>query len=529
MGPPGRAVALAAAVTLAGVPAVSQRQVPALILRSTTRLVQVEVVVRDAGGKPVKGLTQADFEVRDNGKPQDIRFFTDHANAAKQEPDLPPGMVSNRPEMAGPRRGVTVILIDSLNTDWQHQAQALLNLRKFLDGAQPDDHIALYTLGRELKIFQELTGDARSLRQKIDRYANGPVRERGEGSLANALMDTDASALLRWTLKTEDEARATARAEATFDALEKVANRLGSTPGWKSLVWISSGVPLQLASGRPLSTAGGVRQPGGLRSFEREFDQAVRALTDSNVAVYPIDPAGLQESPARAGDWQSLQTGSMLTQLAASTGGRAYVGQNDILGALKQVTDAAQASYTVAYYPADTSFDGRYRKIDIRMKKAGLTASHRKGYYAADLAGASREDADKAIRAAALDPLDAAVIGIDAGLQDTDTGPQVTARIDTAELLWPAAGAFEVRVSIGVFQYDADGRQLAGVVDSINFTCDAAKAELLSRDGLAYGRKTSLSPGAVRLRLVVRSGRTGAIGSITVPVPGMAPVVQRHP
>jgi VWFA-related protein len=511
-------VALAAVVALAGVAAARPQQEPALILRSTTRLVQVEVVVRDGSGRPVRGLKPSDFEVRENGKPQEIRFFTDHADAAKQAPELPPGMVSNRPDLAGPRRGVTVILIDSLNTDWQHASQALINLRKFLEGAQPDDHIAIYTLGRELKIFQEFTGDARALRQKMDRYGNDPLWSRGEASLANALMDPDVSALLRWSLKTEDEAKATARAEATFDALEKVANRLGSTPGWKSLVWISSGVPMQLASGRPLSSYGGVRQPGGVRSFEKEFDRAVRALTNSNVAVYPIDPAGLQELPATAGDWRSLQTESLLDQLAANTGGRAYVGQNDIQGALRQVTEAAQASYTVAYYPADTSFDGRYRKIEIRVKKPGLTPSHRKGYYAVDLALMASADADKAIRAAALDPLDAAVIGIDAGLETTDAGPQVTARIDTAELLWPEKGGYKVETAVGVFQYDAGGRQLAALVDRIDFTCDAAKAALLSQYGLSYGRKIDLSPDATKLKLVVRSGRTGAIGSITVPI-----------
>jgi len=509
---------VAAVVAAAGVVVARQPQEPSLILRSTTRLVQVEVVVRDGRGRPVKGLKQGDFEVRENGKLQEIRFFTGHADAAARTSDLPPGMVSNRPEIAGPRRGVTVVLIDSLNTNWQYKTQALLNLRKFLDGAQPDDRIAIYTLGGELKIFHEFTGDARALREKLDRYTNARVWPQGEGALINALMDSDATSLLRWTLKTEDEARATARAEATFDALEKVANRLGSTPGWKSLVWISSGVPMQLGMDRP-ATAGRTAQVGSVRSFEKEFDQAVRALTNSNVAVYPIDPAGLQAAPASAGNWRSLQTGSMLTQLAESTGGRAYVDENDILRALTQVTDAAQASYTVAYYPSDASFDGRYRKIEIRMKNAGLNASHRTGYYALDLAGAAREDADNAIRAAALDPLDAAVIGIDAGLRDTEAGPEVIARIDTAELLWPAADAFEVRTSIGVFQYDADGRQLAGAVDRIDFTCDAAKAALLSRHGLAYGRKVTLSPGAVRLRVVARSGKTGAIGSITVPVP----------
>ena len=512
-------VALVAVVVAAGVAGARVRQESALILRSTTRLVQVEVVVRDGRGRPITGLKQGDFELREDGKQQQIRFFSDHADASTRTSDLPPGMVSNRPGATGSRRGVTVILIDSLNTDWQHQAQAMVNLRKFLDGAQPDDHIAIYTLGRELKVFHEFTGDARSLRRKLDLYKNTPVWSEGEGTLMNAFMDTEASALLRWTLKTEDEAKAVARAEATFDALEKVANRLGSTPGWKSLVWISSGVPMQLAAGRLLSSAGGVRQAGGVRSLENDFDKAVRALTNSNVAVYPVDPAGLQENRGSAGDWQSLQTASMLTRLAASTGGRAYVGQNDVLAALRQVTEDAQASYTVAYYPANTSFDGRYRKIEIRMKQAGLTASHRGGYYAVDLAAVTGEDADKAMRSAAADPLDAAVIGIDAGLQSMDGGSQLISRIDTAELLWPATGGYQVVTSVGVFQYDADGRQLASLVDQIDFACDAAKAGLLSQYGLSYGRRLNLSAGATRLRVVVRSGKTGAIGSVTVPIP----------
>ena len=287
---------LAAVVAAAGGAAAHQSQESGLILRSTTRLVQVEAVVRDGKGRPVKGLKQRDFEIRENGKPQEIRFFISHADAAEQPSDLPPGMVSNRPSIAGPRQGVTVILIDSLNTRWQFKTQALLNLRKFLDGAQPDDRVAIYTLGGELKVFHEFTDDARALREKLDRYKNARVWPEGEGALINAPMGQDTASLLRWTLTTEDEARATARAEATFDALEKVANRLGSTPSWKSLVWIRSGFPMRLGMDSP-TTAGRTVRVGSVRSFEKEFDNAVRALTNSNVAVYPIDPAGLQTAP----------------------------------------------------------------------------------------------------------------------------------------------------------------------------------------------------------------------------------------
>jgi hypothetical protein len=335
------------------------------------------------------------------------------------------------------------------------------------------------------------------------------------------MLPTEAVALLKWAQKTEDDANTVARATATLDTLEKVANHLGSTPGWKSLVWISSGVPLLVGMEETAPSTGKetVANKGEFRTFDREFKKAVRALTNSNVAVYPIDPRGLQNLPASAAGGRVLETKSMLAQLAERTGGRAYVDQNDILGALEDVTDAAQASYSVAYYPSNSSFDGKYRKIEIHVKKPGLTASHRKGYFALDSTEVRHEDPDKAVRAAALDPLDAAVIAIDAGLQRSDGGVQLIARIDAGELLWGEKTTYDLRASIGVFQHDDEGRQLASFVDKIEFTCDGAKAELLSRHGLSFTRKLTLSPSADRLRVVVRSARTGAIGSVTVLVP----------
>lgn len=504
---------------------------PILTLRSSTRLVQVEVIVRDKDGKPISGLTKDDFEIREENKPQQIRFFSDYTkHAGKQDVQLPPGMVSNRPEITGPRRGVTVILIDSLNTEWATRARALDGLRKFLDGAQPDDRIAIYTLGNSLKIFQDFTGDARALRAKMEKYKGGPLAGSGdEPGLLDQLIP-ESIPVLQWAEDRETEFKMVNRARATLDTLEKVANHLGSTPGWKSLIWISNGVPLQVGMDMSMqgkTGAGRMVRSGEMRGFGQEFESAVKALTSSNVAVYPMDPRGLQGLPEFEGmgrpfskatrPWQ--ETNSMLKQLADKTGGRAYIDQNDILGSLKQVTDAAQTSYSVAYYPSNPNFDGRYRGIEVRLNRAGLKADHRQGYYALDPVEVKRENVQDELRAAARDPLDAAVIGIDAGLQNKDGGRELLARIDTAELLWEEKGVFSVETAIGLFQYDADGRQLESAIDNVSFKCDAAKAALLSRHGLSYGRKVNLNPAASKLRMVVRSARTGAIGSITVPVP----------
>ncbi len=518
---------LTATIAIASAPQAPADE-PGLTLRSTTRLVQVEVIVRGKDGKPVSGLAQSDFEIREENQPQQIRFFNDYTGSRRPSAGPIPGMVSNRPEVTGPRRGVTVVLIDALNSDWTDRAQALLNIRKFLDGAQPDDRIAIYTLGHRFRVFHDFTGDARSLRKKLDAEKGGPLGARGEEVLPDQLIP-EAIALAKWGQQREDDMRLVNRANATYETLEAVAKHLGSTPGWKSLVWVSEGIPMQAGMDSPTrsTTTRGPVRTGVLASFEPQFNRAVRALTNANIAVYPVNPKGLQVLPKYAGlgnqlsadtrPW--LQLNPVLEDLARRTGGRSYADQNDILGSLKQITNDAQHSYTLAYYPSNTRFDGKYRKLEIRVKKTGLTANHRTGYYAFDEGEVRRGDPRQEIQAAAKDPLDSALIGIDAGLQKNGEAHEISARIDAAELIWPEGGAFAAKTAIGVFQYDAEGRQLESLIDNVEFACDAAKASLLSQHGLSYGRKVTVNPAAARLRLVVRSAKTGAIGSLTVPIP----------
>lgn len=507
---------------------------PEVLLRSTTRLVQVEVVVRDGAGRLMTDLGREDFEVREDGKPQQVRFFTSYGgtlDGGATIPGLPPGMRTNLPGEGAKRRGVTVVLVDSLNTDWMSRANALNNLKKFLQTTDPDERIAIYTLGRELKIVQDFLGDARTLRMKLGNEGM-PISPDVESQLLERLIP-EAVELQNWSAKKEGEAQMVLRVERTMAALKNVANHLGSTPGRKSLVWITGGVPMQMGtrlSVIPASAFGARPNTGELRSFTGEFEGAVRALTASNVAVYPINPRGLEELPGfdaklRAVDPNASpfrESDSVLSQLAERTGGRAYVTHNDILGALREVTEAGQATYSLGYYPAKAAGDGTYRRISVRVKRPGLKAEHRKGYFALDAKSVKKEDGERALKAAALDPLDEAVIGIAARLEGAGTARKVLARIDPVGLLEPRGRGFAVQVDLGVFQFDANGRQLAGVVDEVRFECDPAKAALLAQHGLMYQRAVEVNPKAVRVRLMARSAATGAIGSLTLPATGVA-------
>lgn len=501
------------------------------LLRSTTRLIQVDVTVRDKAGRPVEGLKEGDFEVFEDGKRQTVRFFNGSTDGFRRTEPLMEGMATNRPETGGGRRGVTVVLVDSLNTDWNSRQAAREGLRRFLLSARPDDRLAVYTLAGDLKVVHDYTSDAASLLRQLDKKLDTPnPADSIEQLRLLSQMIPQAAALVKWSTAHESDFRTAQQASATFEALEAIARHVGGTPGRKSLVWISSGFPMSIQNNRDTGVrtrTNGTVITGATQSFAEDFERAHRALSNANVAVFPINPKGLETLPefdaiSQVGvarrDWRS--SNSTLHQVAERTGGREFTDQNGIAAALRTVSEEAQKSYTLAYYPTSHQYDGRYRKIEVKLKRDGLTASHRQGYYAWDEAAVSKVDVKEELLAAAREPLDASVVGIDGLLRERQgaAGHEVLARIDASELLWQEGGKFQAGAGIALVQFGAEGRQLAGVTDNVSFQVDAAKAAALGRYGIRYQRALELKPGVARVRLVVRSAKTGAVGSLTLPL-----------
>jgi VWFA-related protein len=111
---------------VAGLVSPAAQQGPPGVIRAGTRLVEVEVVVRDKRG-PVTGLTADDFTVLDQGKRQKIAVFSPAGSASTGSvaKPLPPGTISNRADRGGhPVSGATVLLFDQLNTSFDNQGYA---------------------------------------------------------------------------------------------------------------------------------------------------------------------------------------------------------------------------------------------------------------------------------------------------------------------------------------------------------------------------------------------------------------------
>jgi len=142
--------------------------------------VQLNVIALDKKGEPIEGLKREDFTLLDNGKPQNITLFaseSDSSPATNAANDLPPDSESadakndplpnvfgNRFRHAAERPGsVAVILLDALNTSFSDQAYARKQVLAFLRQLQPQDHVAIYLLTRQLVVINEFTQDSKSL------------------------------------------------------------------------------------------------------------------------------------------------------------------------------------------------------------------------------------------------------------------------------------------------------------------------------------------------------------------------------
>src|SRR5271165_6534942 len=142
------------------------------VLRSTTRLVQLNVIVEDRKGQPALNLKREDFELLDDGKPQELAIFSPavalpvHVHAAPP----PPNVFDNRAAVQNAKSGsVSVILIDALNTTFEDQVFVKSQVLKLLRKREPKEFLAIYLLKDRLYVLQDFTQDSKALLEAVHR------------------------------------------------------------------------------------------------------------------------------------------------------------------------------------------------------------------------------------------------------------------------------------------------------------------------------------------------------------------------
>src|SRR6202795_1552192 len=271
----------------------AQSKQPPPAIRATTRLVQVSVVVHDKHGNPMPGLTKDDFVVLDEKKPQEIRIFSVETNElpVHAPPPLPPDTYTNRiQERGNVPTSITVILFDGLNTEITDQAYAKKQVVKFIQTqVHPQDRVAIYSMGRNLRILHDFTSDSTSLLAALASYrgAETPLIDASDPQVSDNPVPAVA-AFLNEAYQREANYFIKDRVHRTLDALTAIANHVGTLPGRKNLIWVSGSFPFSIGYDNIEANTSDAKE-----LFADDIETAARALTNADLAVYPVDARGL--------------------------------------------------------------------------------------------------------------------------------------------------------------------------------------------------------------------------------------------
>lgn len=312
--------------------------------RSGVDAVALDVVVTDAKGVPVTDLTKDDFELRENGKAQPITTF-----ASVQIPiDPPRGLAKTwavHRDVASndqPPGRLYVFAIDEIAGDMALKTR--LFLRQFLERyLGPDDLAAVVLIGRGLRTDgQPFTNNPRLVLEAVDKVSGGfpGGLAGGRGEVVNRL-----------------------------DALRKVIEAVAAIPaGKKAVMYFTQSINFDMFTVVDYAAR---RQ---LSNEEIDAHAAMTAATRGNVAVYPVNPAGAGGT--------GLDEAMDMEALANVTGGFKVTNTNSFMAAFERVRQENSAFYTLGFNSTYGERDGRFVRVDVRVKRPGLRVRHRDGYFA---------------------------------------------------------------------------------------------------------------------------------------------------
>ena len=518
----------------------SSTDIPPITIRANTRLVVVDVVVKDKKGQPVSGLKPEDFTVEENGKKQKIANFT--APGADQNPPLPApvGILTNRPEYLKPAGIPTVLLLDAANSHFIDQAYGRSQMLKYVaEQSTPGSPMAVVSLTERLQVLQSFTSDPRVLLMAIKKlYPQEPILMSGTftGDSAGIADQIAASQVQVGAFQSQAVGYALERRTVvTIQALNDLARMLGGLPGRKNVVWLTADFPFALipentnmsdAEAQALLPSmanvrnDNVTNSGGnalaqLRGmYDRQIKEAQFAVASAGVAIYPVDMRGLMASGI------DVSTTSSLEELASQTGGKAYVNQNEIKNGISLATSDEKASYSLGYYPENKKWDGNFRKIKVKLDQGDREVRYRKGYYALDPGQVKNPHYESEVAEALNINAPATQILFMAQAKPTDPGKMRVVFLVDAHTVSAEDTGKEKKINMALYAtiVDSNGKTVETRSVKVDRGFDAATYQQILDKGMMVPIDMDMPAAAKQLRLAVLDNKTGYIGTVSGPI-----------
>ncbi|MGH9158891.1 MAG: VWA domain-containing protein [Vicinamibacteraceae bacterium] len=374
------------------------------VFRTEVNYVEVDVSVTDEKGNFVRGLTRDDFQIFEEKIPQKIATFTEVAIPVERTETtlfdgkpLPRDTASNQQPLDG---RIYVMVLDDVHTHALRSSLVKKAASEFIEKhLGRNDLAAVVYSGGRTDAGQEFTSNKLLLAQAVNRFMGRKIR-------SATLERLDAYNRQRGTPPADNNRQGKGiqdpldferayNARTAMGSLENIAKYLNNVQGRrKAILFFSEGLDYDT-----LDVMGDIQRNASDVLYAMK--DAIAAATQNNVAFYTIDPRGLgamfgdesiemtapPEDPAYGISTQSLESEARRSQdslrtLAEETGGLAAVNTNDFATAYDRIVRANSHYYLLGYYPKYGRRDGRFRRIEVRVKRPGVKVMARKGYLA---------------------------------------------------------------------------------------------------------------------------------------------------
>jgi VWFA-related protein len=496
-----------------------------------TEVVLVNVTVRDKTGNFVRDLKPEDFQIKEDGKPQQVVSFDientdaipamDVAQAKPFASSPASAPASAVPPPAAPvefkDRRLIVLFFDLSGMEPDEIDHSVTAADNYVDKQMaPADLVSIVSLGSSLQVNQDFTSDHALLKKALQSLNPGAGQGFEEGSTGT----TEGTADTGGSFTADDTEYNIFNTDRRLEALRSVAERLAHVQQRKSLIYFSSGIDRT-----------GIENQSELRA-------ATNAAVRANLAFYTMDIRGLQALVA-GGEAQNASlrgtspysgqstlnalnsnftTQETLVTLASDTGGRAFLDSNDFSKVFKGVQDDTSTYYVLGYHSTNPARDGRYRRITVSVNRPGVKIEFRRGYYApADYKHSTQEDRERQLEEE-----------LNSDLPSTDLPLYLAAgyfRIGDNKFFVPislvvpgsqipfTSNSTQDKATLDVIgmALDSNKRQVGDMRDTVKLAVNTS-AEV-RRKNVQYNNGFILIAGKYHLKFVVRENETGRMGS----------------
>ena len=385
--------------------------------RVTVDLVTNDVIARDSRGQFVADLTKDDFEIFEDGVPQQIASLVlvhggRVSNLALPPPAAPPeGIILPPARPSNDASGrIFLLFIDDLHLDFKNTAR-VRDLLKKIKGTliHQGDMFGIVSSGTS-SIAIDLTYDLKRIDEALKKVMGGALKPT---DIIQGPEGQDGPTEVRYRAHV-----AFASAAEMLENLAKIHNRR------KALIYVSNGYdfnPFEKSrSGQaeffenrfgtqanpnagsntnadgttdPNTSSSDINDPSrsGAKFADadlvRELAELTRAANRANATIYTIDPRGLVGMPdlddnVDPVEFQEYLSNSInsLRVLAEQTGGIAVVNQNDFEKALKRIDAETSDYYMLGYYSTNPDPLKRTRQVDVKVTRKDVDVWARKSY-----------------------------------------------------------------------------------------------------------------------------------------------------